>query len=445
MRNIWLIAARDYNAAVRTKSFVVGLLFLPTMMLGSVVVQWLLLDKAKEQPQRVAIVDRSPAQVIAPVVEAAISAESAENQPKTNSGRSKHRSYRLERIEPGPNTQAATEHQRLELSARVRSGEFDGFLEIGPEILSTTPSLGDDHASVRYQTRGLGFDGFARLAIAAIAEFVQTRRAAQLGLPLDKLKTAQAPVPFNTVGLSRRDPATGAVTEADEQNRMIAILVPIGLVLLMFMMVLTGSTPLLQSVAEEKAYRIAELLLSSVRPFELMAGKLLGNIGVGLTTVTLYLVAATLAAHRFGFDEYISPMLLGWFLVFQVLGILIYGSLYMAVGAACNDAKQMQTFMMPIMLLAVSPLFALGALIQNPHSPLAARLSFVPFATPMMMIFRISIPPGIVWWQPAIGAGIMLITAAACVFAAGRVMRLGLLMQGKGPNLREMLKWVVRG
>jgi ABC-2 type transport system permease protein len=176
-----------------------------------------------------------------------------------------------------------------------------------------------------------------------------------------------------------------------------------------------------------------------------MAGKLIGNIGVGLTTIGVYLAGGYWAAQRIGFSEYLSLGLLAWFLVFQVLGVVIYGSLFMALGAACNDAKQIQSLMLPITLLAVTPLFALASLIQDPQSPLATWLSFFPFGTPMLMVLRIAIPPGIAWWQPVLGAGLMLLTAAVCVFAAGRIFRLGLLMQGKGADLRQMLRWVVRG
>ena len=128
-----------------------------------------------------------------------------------------------------------------------------------------------------------------------------------------------------------------------------------------------------------------------------------------------------------------------------MLGVLIYGSIFIAIGAACNDAKQIQTLLMPIMFLAMSPLFVLGAVVQDPQTPLLSWLSFFPFATPMLMLLRIAIPPGVAWWQPALGAVLMVLAAAACVYAAGRIFRLGLLLQGKGADLGQMLRWVLRG
>jgi ABC-2 type transport system permease protein len=445
MRRIALIAARDYVAAVRTKAFVIGLLFLPTVMYGGMIVQWLMMNRGPDRPPIFAVVDRSSGETALAALQAAFSAK-PEHKPAARVKRSESGHwYSLVRIEPSSAIANAVQAQRLSLSARVKAGEFTGLLEIGPDVFATKPSEQDDRSSVRYQSNMLNSDGFPRSAVEVVNEAVRKRRAAALQIPWESMMLAVKPVPLKNLGLSQRDATSGQVTESAEESRLVSIMVPISLVLLMFMMVFTGATPLLQSVAEERAHRVAELLLSAVRPFELMAGKLLGNLAVGLTTIVVYLGAAYVAAHRYGYDQFLSPTIMAWFLLFQILGVLIYGSLYIAVGAACNDSKQIQTFLMPITLLAVTPMFALASLIQNPQSPLAAWLSFMPFATPMLMILRIAIPPGVAWWQPALGALIMLVTAALCVFAAGRVFRIGLLMQGKGGDVREMMRWILRG
>ena len=304
MRKVLMIAARDYNAAVRTKSFVISLLFLPTIMLAATAVQWMMHHRGDAEFQRYAVVDRTPGHAVLPAIEAAVRLHpTSETGDGDNPEPREVTSFAIVRIEPGPDTKETTLRQRLELSARVKAGEFAGFLEVGPEILSGISKPGDDRAAVRYQSNLLMTNGFTHTVMAAVNEVVQRRRAADLGLAWDKFQLAQLPVPFRSVGLSRLDPVTGAVTEASEKSRLVSILIPISLVILMFMMVFSGSTPLLQSVAEEKSWRIAELLLSSVRPFELMAGKLIGNIGVALTTVAVYLTAISLAAHRYGYDE----------------------------------------------------------------------------------------------------------------------------------------------
>ena len=131
--------------------------------------------------------------------------------------------------------------------------------------------------------------------------------------------------------------------------------------------------------------------------------------------------------------------------MFLVLAVLMYGSLFIAVGAAAGDIKETQTLLMPVMLLACLPLFALGPIMQDPNGTVAVACSFFPFATPMLMVARQSVPPGVPGWQPAVGIVLVLATTLACVWAAGRIFRVGILMQGKGVKFGDLVRWVFRG
>jgi ABC-2 type transport system permease protein len=213
----------------------------------------------------------------------------------------------------------------------------------------------------------------------------------------------------------------------------------------MFMFVLLTSTPLMQGVVEEKMQRIAEVLLGSVRPFELMLGKLLGMTAVSLTISAVYLGGGLWVARHFGYAQYLTPTLLAWFLIYQALAALMYGSLFTAVGAACTDMKETQTLMWPVMLLVMVPMFLVGNVIREPNGPMVTGVSLFPFATPMLMVSRMAVPPGVPWWQPVVGVAGVLVTTLLCVWAAGRIFRIGILMQGKGANLGEMARWVFRG
>jgi ABC-2 type transport system permease protein len=135
-----------------------------------------------------------------------------------------------------------------------------------------------------------------------------------------------------------------------------------------------------------------------------------------------------------------------WFLVYLVLAVFMFGSLFIAVGAACTDLKETQSLLLPVMLLAVFPLFFLQQIIQEPDGALATGLSFFPFATPSLMVARIAIPPGVPdWWQPFLGVAGVLVTTLFCVWVAGRIFRVGLLMQGKGASFSEIVKWAWKG
>src|SRR5207248_6583603 len=135
------------------------------------------------------------------------------------------------------------------------------------------------------------------------------------------------PVSLQFEGLTTID-AQGRVREATEADKIASVAVPLALMLLMFMMVMMSATPMMQGVVEEKMQRIAEVLLGSVRPFQLMLGKLLGMTGVSLTMASVYLGGALWAAHRYGFAEYVPAELLVWFFAFQALASLMYGSLF---------------------------------------------------------------------------------------------------------------------
>jgi ABC-2 type transport system permease protein len=188
--------------------------------------------------------------------------------------------------------------------------------------------------------------------------------------------------------------------------------------------------------------RIAEMILGSIRPFELMMGKLLGLMGVSLTLAALYLAAAYAVAHHYEVAQLVSPTIIAWFIVYLALAIVMYGAMFIAVGAACSDMRDTQTMLWPVMLVAMLPLFVWVNVAKEPGSTFSTAMSFVPTATPMLMMIRLAIPPGIGWWQPVLGLAMMLLTTIAFVYIAARIFRVGILMQGKGANLRDLARWL---
>lgn len=454
MRKVLVIAIREYIAAVRSKAFIISLLFMPVMMFGGLAAQSLLKQQVDLREKRFAIVDRTPGQALYPSIEAAVRRRNAASPLDAGTNQPAEAPFALEWVEPSAETAEATDRQRFEISERVRRGELFGFLEIGREVLRpagptdslSSPARPDqDRSTLRYQTnRPMAVD-FSQWVEQVVNADVQQQRASMEKLDWAMVAGVIQPVPLRSKGLTRTDSRTGAITEAADENPLNTILVPMGLTVLMLMMLMVGTSPLMQSVMEEKMLRIAEVLLGSVRPFQIMAGKLIGMVGVSLTSVGVYLSGAFWAAHRYGYDDSLTLEVIGWFLLFQVLGVVMYGSLFIAIGAACSDAKDVQTLLMPVMILATAPIFALTQVIRDPNSTFATWLSFFPFGTPMLMTARIVIPPGVPAWQPPLGVLVVLATTAVCVYAGGRIFRVGLLMQGKGPNLADLVKWVIRG
>jgi ABC-2 type transport system permease protein len=458
LRKIAIIASREYMAAVRTKAFIIGLVSMPVMMFGSAIVQTALRNQVDLSDKKVVIIDRTPDEAVAGILLAAAEQRNKSQifDPETKKQTSAR--FVLEVVKPSERKPYAMSQQRLELSDRVRSKDLLGFLEVGAEALNPPPGElpaldprgrllknPEDNVSVRYQTNSPLDDDLPRWAEKVIQTASSQRRLVANKISIQSLLAMGTPVPLVSKRLTSKEPVTGVIKDAADEGKIASFLAPAALAVLMLMMVLVGTTPLLQSVFEEKSARIAEVLLGSVRPFELMMGKLVGMVAVSLTTVVIYLAGGFWAANNYGFAEYLSPSLIGWFLLYQTISVLMFGSLFIAIGAACSDIKETQTLMTPVMLLVMIPMFALANIIERPSSPLATGLSYFPFATPIVMILRQSIPPGVPWWEPVLGIVGMLAMTTVCVYAAGRIFRVGLLMQGKGANFVQMAKWVIRG
>jgi ABC-2 type transport system permease protein len=220
--------------------------------------------------------------------------------------------------------------------------------------------------------------------------------------------------------------------------------------ILYFTLVMYG-TLIMNSVIEEKSSRVVELVASSVRPFQLLVGKVLGvasaaliQVGVwAIMLVVLTTVGLTAASAFLGPDilPSISPFLFIYFILFFVLGFLIYATLYAAIGSTAESASDVQQVSFPVVMLLVIPFVMLQGVIQNPSSTKSVVLSLIPFFSPILMLGRIftETPP---WWQIALAVVLMIGTFFGCLWVAARIYRVGILMYGKKFKLSEIAKWV---
>jgi len=433
-----IVTAREYKAAVKSKAFVISLVLMPVMVGGSVLLQAVMKDHVDITDRKVAILDRSGVLYDAIAEKAAERNQTQITDPAT--GKQVRPRFLLEPVAPSG---ADPLDERLAQSERVRRQEIFAFVDIGPDVIAG--GAGGEHARVRYYSNTPGFDDIHRWLRPTVHEIVQGRRLAENQLDPDLVKRITAPVPLETLGLVTVSAETGQVKEAERTNEIATFLVPFFLMMLMFMVVMVGATPLMQSVLEEKMQRIAEVLLGSVSPFELMMGKLLGVVGVSFTIVSVYLAGGLYALHRAGYLDLIPLSVLGWFVVYQGMAVLMFGSVFVAIGAAVTDMKEAQSMVTPAMLLLVMPMFVWMIVIKEPTSALSTGLSLFPPATPMLMVMRAAAAPQLPLWQPLLGVLLVLITTVLFVIAAGRIFRVGLLMQGKGARIGEMMKWAFTG
>ncbi len=438
MRKIFWLALREYKVSVRTKGFIIGLVVFPVLMGGSGLAITLLKDRVDTTDKRIAVIDRSG--VVARALVVAAEERNASEVYDEDTGAKVKPAYIIEVVEPD---EAAPRKQKLELSEEIRRKELHGFVEIAAEALR--PAQGAEGPFVAYYAENAVMDDARHWMSRPINSALRGARVKEAGLDEPSVEGLFAWVGVDGLGLLSIDEETGGIKDARKSSEGEAILVPVVMGMLMFMMIMMGALPLIHSVMEEKTQRISEVLLGSVKPFELMAGKVLGGIAVSLTAAAIYVVVGVFTIMRLGAEDFIPYHLLPWFFAYMIMAIVMYGALLAAMGASCNEAKDAQNLTMPGMAPVMVPMFIMFPVIKEPLTGFATWLSLCPLFTPMLMLIRMSTPMSIPAWQPWAGlAGIFALTLLS-VWAAGRIFRVAILMQGRPPRLGDLVRWTVRG
>jgi len=270
---------------------------------------------------------------------------------------------------------------------------------------------------------------------------VKRHRVQELGLSEAAVQALAQQTPLRSFGLvSVND--EGDVDSAQEENRALTFIVPFAGLMLMFMMVMSVTPAMLNNVLEEKMQKISEFLVSSVTPFQLMMGKLTGAVGVGLTLSLIYLSAAFGLAHYFEISDRIPISLYAWFMFFLFIALVIFGSIMSAIGAACSEIRDSQSLMTPVILLVILPMMCIGPVFDSPSSTFSKAVSLFPPATPMLMFARIAMQPGPEPWEIVLAVILSGAFAIGCVWAAGKVFRVGILSQGQAPSFAKLISWI---
>ncbi len=239
-------------------------------------------------------------------------------------------------------------------------------------------------------------------------------------------------------------PRSVTVTEGAERQSIggISFILPVAFMTLLFMGVMTGGQTMLTSTIEEKSSRVVEVLLSAVSPMQLMAGKLLGNMAVSLVAIGLYLAIGLVLLSSFSLFGLLDPWLILYLLIFFVIGFLVLGSLMMAVGAAVNDMSEAQSLQMPLIMVLITPMILWPAVSRDPNSVLAVTISFLPPINSFGMLLRMASSQPPPYWQVWLSILIGALSIVGALWVAAKVFRIGLLMYGKPPDFKTLLKWV---
>jgi ABC-2 type transport system permease protein len=424
MKKIWTVIKREYLEHVRTKAFIIGTVLGPVFMLAITIIPVLMAVGGKGEKSTLAVVDASG------VIQSDFSGELAKF--KMGDGSEK---YTVVPVAPETDADA----QKSELGRDVMAGTYSGYIYIPADVLAD--------GNAEYASRHTSDFSQIETLSRTLSGVVVGKRLKAEGLDPEKITAYTKPVEMDTVKVSEK---------GRERDTGGSFFVTFVLVMILYMTMFMYGAMILRGVLEEKNNRVVEVVLSSLRPFQLMMGKILGIALVGLTQYAIWAVFGFLltqyggsivgsiapGAKASGFAmASIPPYVFIYFVVFFILGYLLFATLYAAVGSASNNEKEAQQMLFPVTMCLVVPILMMQYVMRSPNSSLSVILSMVPFFSPILMLQRISIvlPP----LSQVLGSiAILLLTIVGMVWLCAKIYRVGILMYGKKPSFPELIKWV---
>lgn len=421
MRKILSVIKREYLQIVRTKGFIIGTVLGPVAMAALIFIPMLIAMASGGEKKTVGVIDTT-GEIFADLDQ--------KLDYKMSDG---SRRYTLSQVAPGSDIAA----QRNGLSQKVLAKKLSAYIFIPAEILTGGTA---EYAALNVSD----FDEVKRINEALNAVVIEKRLKKE---GLDPAKVAQY---TQRVGLK-----TIKVTERGEQEDVGGtFVIAYVLVLILYMTLFFYGSIIMRGVIEEKSNRVVEVVLSSLRPFELMAGKILGIAAVGFTQYAIWALFG-MAASRYGgmlaagampgasgFKmAAIPPYIFVYFVVFFILGYFLYSVLFATVGSMVNSEKEAQQLLFPISMLLVVPMLMMMLILKSPSGSTSVVLSLIPFFAPILMLMRICVllPP---FHQIAASIGILILTIILLIWVAAKIYRVGILMYGKRPNIGEIVKWI---
>jgi ABC-2 type transport system permease protein len=405
-----VIARRELIERLRTPWFIIVTLLGPLLMIALVVVP-VVLGRVGDQTARVQIVDKSG--TLGESLRAALVAEK----------------WRVEIV--------PSDTDEKTLLGRIRDDKIDGFLIVPPEA----PTGGHfvykgDNASAEHIMRSLN---------TVIYTVVLATRGKALDVPDDKVAALLAPVDFTTRH------TTG---EEEESSGLAAFLVGYVVMFVLYLSIVLYAVNVLRSVVQEKTNRVVEIMVAASKPRALMLGKILGVGAVGLIQVTLWAVMGMITINQrgallgmFGVDAggwSVPPMDaadIAVILTYFLLGYFFYAGIFAAIGAMVSSEQEAQQAQTPVMMILIVPMLCVQLVANDPRGPVAEVLTLVPFSSAVLMPMRWSLG----------GASLVSLFASIAILAvstylvarlAARIYRVGILMYGKRPSLRELVRWL---
>jgi ABC-2 type transport system permease protein len=422
MRKLWLIVHREYVVRVRTRTFIVSTVGLPAVMIALLVVPAYFASRHAQHTLTIAIVDQVGG--LAPLAAKRLETRSLPNgEPE----------FHVVKTIESPADSARTLD---DLRKQVLAGKINGFLLLPSNVLSG--------ATAEFHTRNPGDFTFTNALTDAATQAVIGGRLAQEHVQVDDLDRVLKPVKLDVERISGE-----GETQEKGQTFQAAML----LAVILYSSLLMYGITTMRSIQEEKSTRVMEILLSSVRPFPLLAGKILGVGAVGFTQYLIWALAgagvltygavmmSAFSGTGSAFHLHFPLGLWFWFVLYFLGGYLLFASLFAAVGAAVSSEQDAAQAQIPITMLLVVSFVMFPVVVRNPNSHMAVALTMIPFFSPILMVLRIALesPP---LWQILLSFGLLAATTVLMVYLSAKIYRVGVLMYGKRPSLVEMIRWL---
>jgi len=448
VKKLRVIIRREYLGRIRTKGFIISSLLGPLIMIGFTVVPGLLITMKTGGATKVAVVDQT-GKMYEGVRESILTRRSGEgdggrkNAPGAGAVAPDQEAqmrqaaaalgaqYEIEQVLPGGRP---IEEIKAELNARVRKGELGVYLVLPEKIL--------EEGRAEYYGRNVSDPITTSQLRHSLNRAVVEQRLREANIDQNRVRQLSKEIALEMTKVSE-----GGLERDSGGGFGVAMFVG----LFIYMAILMYGQVILSSVVEEKTTRVSEVLFSSVKPFHLMLGKLLGVAGVAITQYVLWAVAfgafalygvSMLAASGMEVPLPSLPLSFAVYaLLFFVLGFLMYATIYMLVAAMVTTEKEAGQMAMPVIFLSVISIYLAFPVIRNPNSSFAFWVSIAPFFSPITMLVRIVTekPP---FWQIALSLGVGLASVVVSVWVAARVYRVGMLMYGKSASLPEVVRWL---
>jgi ABC-2 type transport system permease protein len=410
MHNVWLIAKREYLERIRARSFIVMTVLIPSLMGGLL---WAvgLANGGKRSDVSIAIVTQDVK------FGTDLQAELATR---------KHPKISADVLSPPPADAAAT---RASLDSRLKGKDLDGYLWVTP------PAASHASPSFEWKPKSKNYVNTQSELSDSIRAVLTREGLAHSGLGAADVNSLMQPIDLDGSQAGKSDAADAAQASA------------FGLFFIMYFVILFYGMNVARSIIEEKTSRIFEVLLATIKPEEMMAGKVLGVGAVGLSQVGIWLAGAIalsvpgLVSLGSDISFKLTPAQMVSFVIFFLLGYILYSGMAAALGAMASSEQELQQMNIFLMLPLIACSGIVFTVVSDPDGTIAKVFSFIPFCTPLIMYVRIAMhqPP---WYEIALSILGLVVTILAILWFAARIYRVGVLMYGKKPNLPELLRWL---